>query len=128
MNLIFILLFFRFKGNDFLCRSVKYFQVVAMYASSYVLVSTAIDRYLAICHPLTAQVTMVTYAGPPSPPPPPTSPPCSHPLILFPSCLPGSCPSALVGIHGDRPIFSDLSPTHCLGSGNFKKCNLVNIM
>ncbi len=46
---------FRFYGNDFLCRSVKYFQVVAMYASSYVLVTTAIDRYLAICHPLLAQ-------------------------------------------------------------------------
>ena len=45
----------QFKGGDFLCRSVKYFQVVAMYASSYVLVTTAIDRYLAICHPLTAQ-------------------------------------------------------------------------
>ena len=45
---------FRFQGNDFLCRSVKFFQVVAMYASSYVLVTTAIDRYLAICHPLTS--------------------------------------------------------------------------
>ena len=46
---------YRFYGNDFLCRSVKLGQVMAMYASSYVLVSTAIDRYLAICHPLTAQ-------------------------------------------------------------------------
>ena len=45
---------FRFQGNDFLCRSVKYLQVVAMYASSYVLVTTAIDRYLAICYPLKA--------------------------------------------------------------------------
>ena len=42
----------RFYGGDFLCRSVKYFQVVAMYASSYVLVSTALDRWLVICHPL----------------------------------------------------------------------------
>ena len=42
----------KFYGGDFLCRSVKYFQVVAMYASSYVLVSTALDRWLVICHPL----------------------------------------------------------------------------
>lgn len=35
---------YRFHGNDFLCRSVKFGQVVAMYASSYVLVSTSIDR------------------------------------------------------------------------------------
>ena len=41
-----------FYGNDFLCRTVKYLQVVAMYASSYVLLTTAIDRYLVICHPL----------------------------------------------------------------------------
>ncbi|KAK6166643.1 hypothetical protein SNE40_023289 [Patella caerulea] len=44
-----------FQGNDFLCRSVKYFQVVAMYASSYVLIMTAVDRYVSICHPLTSQ-------------------------------------------------------------------------
>jgi hypothetical protein len=42
----------RFYGGDFLCRSVKYLQVVAMYASSFVLVSTALDRWLVICHPL----------------------------------------------------------------------------
>lgn len=46
---------YRFQGNDFLCRLVKYLQVVAMYASSYVLVTTAIDRYLAIVHPMTSQ-------------------------------------------------------------------------
>ena len=46
---------YRFHGNDFLCRSVKYLQVVAMYASAYVLVTTAVDRYLVICHPLTIQ-------------------------------------------------------------------------
>nr|ATG31106.1 vasotocin receptor 2 [Platynereis dumerilii] len=46
---------FRFHGGDFLCRSVKFFQVVAMYASSYVLLTTAIDRYLAIVHPLSVQ-------------------------------------------------------------------------
>ena len=42
----------RFYGGDFLCRSVKYLQLVAMYASSFVLVSTALDRWLVICHPL----------------------------------------------------------------------------
>ena len=43
---------YRFQGNDFLCRVVKYFQVMVMYLSTYVLVMTAIDRYRAICHPL----------------------------------------------------------------------------
>ncbi|XP_076088816.1 annetocin receptor-like [Mytilus galloprovincialis] len=46
---------YRFQGNDFLCKFVKYFQVVAMYASSYVLVTTAIDRYVSICYPITSQ-------------------------------------------------------------------------
>ncbi|CAL1528224.1 unnamed protein product [Lymnaea stagnalis] len=44
-----------FHGDDFTCRFIKYFQVIAMYASSYVLVMAAIDRYLSICHPLTSQ-------------------------------------------------------------------------
>ena len=48
---------YRFKGPDVLCRSVKYGQVVAMYASSYVLISTALDRWLAICRPLMVHVT-----------------------------------------------------------------------
>lgn len=51
---------FRFRGGDLLCRPVKYLQVVAMYASSYVLVSTAIDRWLAICRPLTTHVAWST--------------------------------------------------------------------
>ena len=41
-----------FRAGDFLCRFVKYMQAVSMYASSYVLLTTAVDRYLAICHPL----------------------------------------------------------------------------
>ena len=45
---------YRFMGNDFLCRTVKFMQLVAMYASSFVLVTTAIDRYIAIVHPLTS--------------------------------------------------------------------------
>ena len=43
---------YRFQGNDFMCRTVKYMQVVVMYLSTYILVMTAIDRYRAICHPL----------------------------------------------------------------------------
>ncbi|RUS72582.1 hypothetical protein EGW08_019655 [Elysia chlorotica] len=44
-----------FYGNNFLCKSVTYFQLVAMYASSWVLVMAAVDRYVSICHPLTSQ-------------------------------------------------------------------------
>ncbi|GFR89411.1 conopressin receptor [Elysia marginata] len=44
-----------FHGNDFLCKIVAYFQLVAMYASSWVLVMAAVDRYVSICHPLTSQ-------------------------------------------------------------------------
>ncbi|XP_074526741.1 oxytocin receptor b [Halichoeres trimaculatus] len=43
---------FRFYGPDFLCRLVKYLQVVGMFASTYMLVLMSIDRCLAICHPL----------------------------------------------------------------------------
>ena len=42
---------FVFKGGYFLCKLIKYMQIVAIYASSYVLLTTAIDRYFAICHP-----------------------------------------------------------------------------
>uniref|UniRef100_X2B6Y5 G-protein coupled receptors family 1 profile domain-containing protein n=1 Tax=Capitella teleta TaxID=283909 RepID=X2B6Y5_CAPTE len=45
---------FQFYGTDILCKFVKFGQVVGMYSSSYVLVTTALDRYLAICHPLTS--------------------------------------------------------------------------
>ncbi|KAJ8319981.1 hypothetical protein KUTeg_001568 [Tegillarca granosa] len=46
---------YRFQGNNFLCKIVKYFQLVAMYSSTYVLVMTALDRYISICYPLTSQ-------------------------------------------------------------------------
>ncbi|KAK1172299.1 neuropeptide S receptor-like [Acipenser oxyrinchus oxyrinchus] len=46
----------RFTGNflapDFVCKILKYFQVVLLYASTYVLVSLSIDRYHALVHPL----------------------------------------------------------------------------
>lgn len=35
---------FQFYGSDALCKFVKFTQVVGMYSSSYVLVTTAIDR------------------------------------------------------------------------------------
>ena len=41
-----------FKGNNFLCKTVKFAQLYAMYASSYVLIVCAIDRYISICYPL----------------------------------------------------------------------------
>ncbi|XP_069499577.1 oxytocin receptor [Ambystoma mexicanum] len=43
---------FRFYGPDFLCRVVKYLQVVGMFASTYMLLLMSLDRCLAICQPL----------------------------------------------------------------------------
>jgi arginine vasopressin receptor 1A len=42
----------RFYGGNFLCKSIKYLQMLGPYLSSYVLVMTSIDRYQAICYPL----------------------------------------------------------------------------
>lgn len=43
---------YRFQGGNFLCKFVKYSQILGPYSSSYILVMTALDRYQAICHPL----------------------------------------------------------------------------
>lgn len=43
---------YRFRGGYFLCKFVKYVQLLGPYLSSYILVITAIDRYQAICFPL----------------------------------------------------------------------------
>ncbi|ESN91970.1 hypothetical protein HELRODRAFT_116255 [Helobdella robusta] len=53
---------FRFKGGPVLCKAVKFGQVLTMYASSYVLVSTAIDRYMAICHPMKTHAWTTNHA------------------------------------------------------------------
>ncbi|XP_061117999.1 G-protein coupled receptor daf-38-like [Conger conger] len=42
----------RFQGPDALCRSVKYLQIVGMFASSYMIVAMTVDRHYAICFPL----------------------------------------------------------------------------
>ncbi|XP_076023195.1 vasopressin V2 receptor-like [Genypterus blacodes] len=44
----------RFPGPDFLCRMVKYLQVLGMFASSYMIVAMTVDRHYAICCPLQA--------------------------------------------------------------------------
>ncbi|XP_062872229.1 vasopressin V2 receptor [Trichomycterus rosablanca] len=44
----------KFQGPDALCRSVKYMQVVGMFASSYMIVAMTVDRHYAICCPLQA--------------------------------------------------------------------------
>ncbi|XP_077159983.1 neuropeptide S receptor [Paroedura picta] len=41
-----------FMAPDFVCRIVRYLQVVLLYASTYVLVSLSIDRYHAIVYPM----------------------------------------------------------------------------
>ncbi|XP_033914739.3 vasopressin V1b receptor-like isoform X2 [Acipenser ruthenus] len=43
---------YRFHGTDFMCRTVKYFQVLSMFASTYMLIMMTLDRYIAVCHPL----------------------------------------------------------------------------
>ncbi|XP_058796714.1 cephalotocin receptor 1-like [Phymastichus coffea] len=43
---------FRFKGGSILCKLIKYGQPLGPYLSSYILIATAIDRYHAICYPL----------------------------------------------------------------------------
>lgn len=42
----------RFYGGNLLCKTIKYLQILGPYLSSYVLVMTAVDRYQAICYPL----------------------------------------------------------------------------
>ncbi|XP_051568271.1 vasopressin V2 receptor [Myxocyprinus asiaticus] len=42
----------RFLGPDLVCRLVKYFQVVGMFASTYMIVVMTVDRYQAICKPM----------------------------------------------------------------------------
>ncbi|TSL61276.1 Vasopressin V2 receptor [Bagarius yarrelli] len=44
----------KFQGPDALCRSVKYMQIVGMFASSYMIVAMTVDRHYAICCPLQA--------------------------------------------------------------------------
>ncbi|XP_062450799.1 vasopressin V1b receptor [Rhea pennata] len=43
---------YRFMGPDPLCRTVKYLQVLSMFASTYMLIAMTLDRYMAVCHPL----------------------------------------------------------------------------
>lgn len=42
----------RFRGTDTVCRSVKYLQVVGMFASPYMIVAMTIDRYNAVRRPM----------------------------------------------------------------------------
>ncbi|KAG7237720.1 hypothetical protein INR49_031868 [Caranx melampygus] len=50
----------RFPGPDFLCRLVKYLQVLGMFASSYMIVAMTVDRHYAICCPLQAHRSVAT--------------------------------------------------------------------
>ncbi|XP_043273568.1 vasopressin V2 receptor-like isoform X1 [Venturia canescens] len=48
---------FRFEGGPVLCKLVKFGQPLPTYLSSYILTATAIDRYQAICHPMSYRGT-----------------------------------------------------------------------
>ncbi|XP_065341116.1 oxytocin receptor-like [Cloeon dipterum] len=43
---------YRFRGGNVLCKAVKFGQILGPYLSSFILVLTAVDRYYAICLPL----------------------------------------------------------------------------
>ena len=43
---------YKFYAPDVICRIIKMLQLVPNFLSSHILVVTAIDRYIAICHPL----------------------------------------------------------------------------
>ncbi|XP_035282650.1 arginine vasopressin receptor 2, like [Anguilla anguilla] len=47
----------RFKASDFVCRAVKYLQVVGMFASTYMIVAMTVDRYNAVCRPMVSFLT-----------------------------------------------------------------------
>jgi len=49
-----------FYGGNFVCKTVKFLQMLGPYLSSYVLSMTALDRFLAICFPLTNLVWIST--------------------------------------------------------------------
>ncbi|XP_037634432.1 vasopressin V2 receptor-like [Sebastes umbrosus] len=42
----------RFVGPDLVCRLVKYFQVLGMFSSTYMIVVMTVDRYQAVCNPM----------------------------------------------------------------------------
>lgn len=44
----------KFQGPDWLCRAIKYLQIVGMFASPYMIVAMTVDRHHAICCPLKA--------------------------------------------------------------------------
>ncbi|MBN3322373.1 AVT protein, partial [Atractosteus spatula] len=41
-----------FLGPDFLCRVIKYLQLVGMFASTYMTVAMTVDRFQAVCYPM----------------------------------------------------------------------------
>ncbi|NXG30433.1 AVT protein, partial [Dromaius novaehollandiae] len=41
-----------FIGPDFLCRLIKYLQLLGMFASTYMIVVMTVDRYQAVCYPM----------------------------------------------------------------------------
>ena len=49
---IFCLLSVRWLAGDFMCRFVKYFQMLSLYASTFIIVTISLDRCIAILCPI----------------------------------------------------------------------------
>lgn len=53
-QLVITLTYPEFNGSNLTCKIIYYFMMVPMYASTFLLVAMAVDRYVAICKPLSA--------------------------------------------------------------------------
>ncbi|CAJ0579215.1 unnamed protein product, partial [Mesorhabditis spiculigera] len=49
---ILLMLIYPFQGSAWLCKAIRYTQMVPLYASPFLLVAISADRYQAICRPL----------------------------------------------------------------------------
>lgn len=92
---------YRFKGGNLLCKGVKFGQILGPYLSSIILVLTAIDRYYAICQPLTHRTWPVRRA---------------RALVCIAWALALACCTPQVFIFSYQPINADGDIYDCWGT------------